>query len=79
MKTILVTGGTGMVGNSLQLENSHHDDKYNWVFLSSKDCDLRERINVFELFKLYTPSLVIHLAANVGGLYKNMRENTFII
>ena len=45
MQTILVTGGTGLVGHGIQLalERTKDDEKQaneNWVFLSSKDCDL---------------------------------------
>lgn len=45
MQTILVTGGTGLVGHGIQLalERTKDDGKQaneNWVFLSSKDCDL---------------------------------------
>lgn len=45
METILVTGGTGLVGRGIQLalermkENGKRENE-NWVFLSSKDCDL---------------------------------------
>lgn len=45
MQTILVTGGTGLVGQGIRLalERTKGDGKQeneNWVFLSSKDCDL---------------------------------------
>ena len=71
---ILVTGGSGMIGKNLQNITNH--EKYTWIYLSSKDGDLRNIINVESIFKKYKPNYVIHLAANVGGLYKNMREKT---
>ena len=45
MQTILVTGGTGLVGQGIRLalERTKGDGKQeneNWVFLSSKDCNL---------------------------------------
>ncbi len=45
MSTILVTGGTGLVGHGIQLalERTKGDGKQaneKWIFLSSKDCDL---------------------------------------
>ena len=45
MSTILVTGGTGLVGHGIQLalERTKADGKQaneKWIFLSSKDCDL---------------------------------------
>lgn len=71
MKTILVTGGTGLVGYSL---NSIKDKyNYNFVFLSSKDCDLTNYCKTYKLFNKIKPDYVIHLAANVGGLYKNIK------
>ena len=44
-ETILVTGGTGLVGHGVQLalERTKGDGKQeneNWIFLSSKDCYL---------------------------------------
>lgn len=72
-KKILVTGGTGMVGRSLK---DIINDENNWMFLSSKDCDLTNQDAVNKLFSKEKPDYVIHLAANVGGLFKNMREKT---
>ncbi len=70
---VLVTGGSGMVGqclsDAIQTETTH-----TYVFLSSKDCDLRDWAAVRALFEKERPDAVIHLAANVGGLYKNMRQ-----
>jgi GDP-L-fucose synthase len=70
-RRILVTGGSGLVGKAIQ----NHIKKYNspdeWIFLSSKDGDLRDRHQTLNIFQKYQPSHVIHLAAMVGGLYKN--------
>ena len=66
---LLITGGTGLVGNGLK---NIIDDNYETTFLSSKDCDLTDYNSTFELFKKIKPDYVIHLAANVGGLFKNM-------
>ena len=70
---ILVTGGSGLVGKALQDICKNY--KYNFTFLSSNDGDLANYNNTFSLFKLYKPDYVIHLAANVGGLYKNINSN----
>lgn len=45
-----------------------------FIFLSSKDCDLTKIDDVDKLFNENKPDFIIHLAANVGGLYKNLRE-----
>lgn len=67
---LLVTGGTGLVGSALK--NVIENNKYNVTYLSSKDCDLTNYENCYNLFKKIKPDFVIHLAANVGGLFKNM-------
>lgn len=70
---ILVTGGSGMIGNTLK-DIVRYNNPDEWIFLSSKDCDLRIRDDVEKLFERIKPDQVIHLAANVGGLYKNLKN-----
>ena len=41
-------------------------------FISSKNCDLTNYERTRELFERLRPKYVIHLFANVGGLFKNM-------
>ena len=65
--TILVTGGTGLIGSALP-----KDERF--VLLSSKDLDLTNRQATIDYFVKLKPKYVIHLAANVGGLYKNMNH-----
>ena len=38
-------------------------------------CNLRDFESTKNLFEEYNPDYVIHLAANVGGLYKNLSQN----
>ncbi|GBM86981.1 GDP-L-fucose synthase [Araneus ventricosus] len=75
-KTILVTGGTGLVGKAIEnvvKTNTLTDE--NWVFLSSKDADLTDVEQTNALFEKYKPTHVIHLAAMVGGLFRNLKYN----
>lgn len=73
---VLVTGGSGLLGKSLQkIVKEHWHLDYEYEFLSSKDCDLRNKENVFNLFTSYKPDVVIHLASCVGGVYDNMAKN----
>eukprot|EP01090_Pellita_catalonica_P010688 TRINITY_DN22124_c0_g1_i1.p1 TRINITY_DN22124_c0_g1~~TRINITY_DN22124_c0_g1_i1.p1 ORF type:complete len:299 (-),score=40.09 TRINITY_DN22124_c0_g1_i1:88-984(-) len=44
-----------------------------WIFLGSKDGDLRDPVATDALFAKHQPTHVIHLAAMVGGLFKNMK------
>tara|TARA_B110000967_G_C18878457_1_gene559677 strand:+ start:663 stop:1604 length:942 start_codon:yes stop_codon:yes gene_type:complete len=74
---ILVTGGSGMVGRCIN--DIYKNTKYknnDFIFLSSKDCNLRILDKVDKLFNKIKPDYIIHLAANVGGLFKNLREKT---
>ena len=75
--SILVTGGSGLVGSAIKdvINTTEHKNNYNWIFLSSKDGDLCDFDSTKKIFEKYKPvKYVIHLAAYVGGLYKNMRE-----
>ena len=70
IKTIIVTGGSGLVGRALKQTKSD----YFMIYLDSKMCDLRNYNETFSVFKEINPYAIIHLAACVGGLYKNMSE-----
>ena len=73
MGKVIVTGGSGLVGNAIQkVINKHHH--YTFIFLNSSDCDLTCINDTRVLFEKHKPEYVIHLAANVGGLYKNMNN-----
>ena len=52
LKEFLITGGSGMVGRAFE------KDVPNAAFISSKDCDLREKEQVNELFNTYKPKYV---------------------
>ena len=67
---ILVTGGSGMLGSAINEIKKNYN--FEFYFLSSKDCDLTNYQSSYEIFKNINPDYVIHLAACVGGLYKNM-------
>ncbi|KAL1926155.1 hypothetical protein VTP01DRAFT_6020 [Rhizomucor pusillus] len=77
---ILVTGGSGLVGKAIEwvIENDQSErfgkrPGEKWVFLTSKDGDLRKADDTRAIFEKYKPTHVIHLAALVGGLFKNMK------
>jgi GDP-L-fucose synthase len=72
MVLILVTGGSGLVGNGIRKISKNYN--YNFIFWSSKDCNLLNYEETYEKMKEICPDYVIHLAANVGGLFKNMNH-----
>ena len=69
---IIVTGGTGLVGRGIK-EISHEYSNYEFVYLHSQFLDLRNEQETIDYFCKVKPTYVIHLAANVGGLFKNMK------
>ncbi|KAF7283687.1 hypothetical protein GWI33_023183 [Rhynchophorus ferrugineus] len=75
-KTILVTGGSGLVGKAIQtVVQSEEQQGEKWIFLSSKDADLCDYEATKSIFEKHKPTHVIHLAAMVGGLFHNMSHN----
>lgn len=81
---ILVTGGTGLVGTGLK-NISHKYSNYEFFFLSRKQADLTNYNETLNYFSEIKPDYIIHLAACVGGLYKNLKykvemyENNMLI
>ncbi|TEB32680.1 epimerase-domain-containing protein [Coprinellus micaceus] len=78
---ILVTGGTGLVGQAIKhvIETEPEGSRFaklpgeKWIFASSSEGDLRDPVQTRQLYEKYKPTHVIHLAALVGGLFKNMK------
>mmetsp|Transcript_9551 Transcript_9551/g.29743 ORF Transcript_9551/g.29743 Transcript_9551/m.29743 type:complete len:325 (+) Transcript_9551:732-1706(+) len=71
---VMVTGGSGLYGMAIKtfVAKTPGEAAANWVFLSSKDGDLRDRKQTEAIFERVKPTHVIHLAAMVGGLFANM-------
>ena len=62
---IVVTGGNGLVGTHLK--------KYlDATYLSSKDYNLTVESEVIRMYEELKPTIVIHLAARVGGIIDNI-------
>ncbi|KPJ14247.1 GDP-L-fucose synthase [Papilio machaon] len=80
-KVVLVTGGSGLVGQAIkeviekERQDDPHSDGESWIFCGSKDADLRDKAQTEALFDKHKPTHVIHLAAMVGGLFHNMAHN----
>jgi len=69
---IIVTGGSGLVGSAVKSIKNNYN--HGFIFMSSKDCDLTNYDETLTFFEKNKPDYVIHLAACVGGLYKNMNH-----
>uniref|UniRef100_A0A668SVF9 GDP-L-fucose synthase n=1 Tax=Oreochromis aureus TaxID=47969 RepID=A0A668SVF9_OREAU len=75
---VLVTGASGLVGRAIQhvvKEEGVAKEGEEWIFLSSKDANLMNMDQTRAVFEKHRPTHVIHLAAMVGGLFKNMKYN----
>lgn len=79
MSNVLVTGGSGMVGSVLKQYLNYNESIDNFHFISSKDYDLTDMKQVEECFNERKYDKIIHLAAVVGGLYKNINNNSLML
>ena len=70
-KTILVTGGNGLVGSALRTLEAIYPE-YNFVFTCRQEHDLTREEDVKRLFEEQSPDYVIHTAARVGGIGRNL-------
>lgn len=77
VQIILVTGGTGLVGSAIEkvIKREFKYDNNIFKFIGRKDGDLTKENDVINIFEKYKPTHIIHLAACVGGLFKNMNDN----
>jgi GDP-L-fucose synthase len=69
-RRVVVTGGTGFLGQAVQAGLAVRGADHVLV-PTSGDYDLRDRAAVEQLFADLQPDLVIHLAARVGGIGAN--------
>ena len=67
--TILVAGGSGLVGSAIVRELKRLNQDV--VGISSKDIDLLDRYKTFEYIKNLKPTAIINSAAKVGGIGGN--------
>jgi len=74
-KVVLVTGGSGLVGTAVEsYVKIAAKEKETWIFVGQKDAELRDLEATKALFERHEPTHVLHLAAFVGGLFRNMKQ-----
>ena len=73
IKKVFLTGGTGMIGQSI-LNNTN---KLNYQFLAPDRsiCDLENLEQIKKILKDFKPDLIIHSAGKVGGIKANMSNS----
>ena len=80
---IVVTGASGLVGSYLkQIVNKNYKD-HTFIYLNKSkndqfSIDLTDKQAVDTFFSKNNFDYIIHLAANVGGLFKNLKNNANI-
>ena len=72
-KRILITGGAGFLGRHLVARLQRHGCK-RLVVPRSRDYDLTHESAIRRLFAEHRPQVVLHLAAQVGGIGANRRN-----
>ncbi len=76
-KKILVTGASGFLGQAIADELAGGGVAFTGV--GSKDCDLRDKKAVAAFIEAQNPDLILHLAADCGGIYYNVSNPASIL
>jgi len=72
---ILITGGSGFLGNNLREHlHKHLGEEYNLSYIGSKVYDLRCQHACRKALQYYNPDVIVHAAGSVGGIGAN-RDN----
>ena len=69
---LLITGGTGMVGKSLQ--NHPGSSSYDLLAPSSRELNLLDYQATFDYLQKTKPDVIVHAAGKVGGIKANMAD-----
>jgi GDP-L-fucose synthase len=78
-KRILVTGGTGFLGQAVVRRLRAVAPLADVAAASRRDCNFTDAPQTARFFRRNCPDVIIHLAANVGGIGKNQAEPATIM
>jgi len=76
-RKILVTGSSAVAGTAMRAIHGDYDAEF--VFWSSKDCDLRDARQTMELFLAEKPDGIVHLAAVSGGIGLSLKHQASML
>lgn len=71
MKTVVITGGAGFLGS--HVTKRFEDAGYTVFIPRVEDYDLRSQDAVYAMYRDMEPKIVVHLAAQVGGIGANQK------
>lgn len=72
-KKIMVTGSSGVLGSAIKAISKDYS-KYDFLFLTSKNCDLTDADKTHEIVASYCPDAIMHIAAVSGGIGLSMKK-----
>jgi GDP-L-fucose synthase len=77
-KKILVTGASAVLGTGLKNIKAEYPDK-EFIFLTSRDCDLTNISSTIDTVYLHKPDAILHLAAVSGGIGLSIKHQASML
>lgn len=72
-KTVFITGADGLVGSALRSLDKVYPE-FAFFFANRSTCNLTDQESVKDIFDTIRPDYVIHTAARVGGIGRNLNS-----
>jgi GDP-L-fucose synthase len=78
IRKVMVTGSSGVLGHGLRAITAEYP-QYEFVFTTSKDCDLRDRAQTRGAIERIRPDAILHFAAVSGGIGLSMLHHASML